>query len=56
MGDNDSSERQAKRLKKWEQKAPSFKEHLLNMRKDDGAFERLKVRFRAWPRQRPWRG
>lgn len=35
------------RLKKLErQKAISFKEHLLNMPKDDGTFERMKVRFR----------
>jgi prevent-host-death family protein len=35
------------RLKKLEKRnAPSFKEHLLNMPKDDGSFERMKVKFR----------
>jgi prevent-host-death family protein len=35
------------RLKKLEKRnAPSFKEHLLNMPKDDGRFERMKVKFR----------
>ena len=35
------------RLKKLEKRhAPSFKEHLLNMPKDGGTFERMKVRFR----------
>jgi prevent-host-death family protein len=35
------------RLKKLErQKAISFKEHLLNMPKDGGTFERMKVRLR----------
>ena len=35
------------RLKKLErQKAITFKEHLLNMPKDDGAFERMEVRLR----------
>lgn len=35
------------RLKTLEkQKAVSFKEHLLNMPKDDGTFERVKLRLR----------
>jgi prevent-host-death family protein len=35
------------RLKKLEKRnAPSFKEHLLNMPKDDGSFERMRVKFR----------
>jgi antitoxin Phd len=35
------------RLKKLErQKAITFKEHLLNMPKDDGSFERMEVRLR----------
>jgi prevent-host-death family protein len=35
------------RLKKLEKRnAPSFKEHLLNMPKDDGSFERMKIKFR----------
>jgi prevent-host-death family protein len=35
------------RLKKLEkQHAPSFKEHLLNMPKDNGTFERVKTRLR----------
>mgnify|MGYP001598364676 FL=1 len=35
------------RLKKLEKRnAPSFKEHLLNMPKDNGKFERLKGRLR----------
>lgn len=35
------------RLKKLEKRnAPSFKEHLLNMPKDDGSFERMKVKLR----------
>jgi prevent-host-death family protein len=35
------------RLKTLEkQKAVSFKEHLLNMPKDNGSFERMKVRLR----------
>lgn len=35
------------RLKGLEQRhAPSFKEHLLNMPKDDGTFERLKAPLR----------
>lgn len=35
------------RLKKLEKRnAPSFKQHLLNMPKDDGSFERLKIKFR----------
>lgn len=35
------------RLKKLAKRhAPSFKEHLLSMPKDDGSFERMKVKFR----------
>lgn len=35
------------RLRKLEKRhAPSFKEHLLSMPKDDGSFERMKVKFR----------
>jgi prevent-host-death family protein len=35
------------RLKKLEkQNAPSFKEHLLNVPKDNGTFERMKIKFR----------
>jgi antitoxin Phd len=35
------------RLRKLEQaKAPSFKDHLLAMPKDDGSFERMEVEFR----------
>jgi antitoxin Phd len=37
------------RLKRLERlNAPSFKEHLLSMPKDDGAFERVKARLREW--------
>ena len=35
------------RLRKLEQaKAPSFKDHLLAMPKDDGSFERMEIEFR----------